>query len=158
MTAAYNPFEILNLPMVRRLVQHGNHYIVLQRFNWPGIKEGAGFLATPYQDEASAKKHQLQLAEKEGKTLNLSADITKITDLVSSPKYYLFLNTFREEKWSEKILKHYQRNIISFLRSRMSIHSNDSIDIHLHLTFGRLKATVTANGPEHEFDAFDMIK
>ena len=75
MVAAYNPFEILNLPMTRRITQHGNHFIVLQRFNWPGIKEGFGFMATPYKDEKSGKAHAAQLSGKEGKLLNLSSDI-----------------------------------------------------------------------------------
>lgn len=158
MIAAYNPFEILNLPMIRRLISHGNHLIVLQRFNWPGIAPGQSFMATPYSNEGSAKKHADQLAEKEGKILNLSSDIEKITALINNPKYYLFLCTFRDEKWDQKMLKLYQRNMISFLRAKMPISSNDAIDIHMHLKFGRLKATVTANGPEHEFDVYDMIK
>lgn len=158
MIAAYNPFEILNLPIIRRLISHGNHFIVLQRFNWPGIAEGHGFMATPYPNELLAKKHADQLAEKEGKTLNLSSDIEKIGSLIDNPKYNLFLCTFRDEKWDQKMLKLYQRNIISFLKTKMPISSNSSIDIHMYLKYGRLKATVTANGPEYEFDVYQMIK
>lgn len=47
MTAAYNPFEILNIPMLKRIAQHGSHFIVLQRFDWPGIVPGRGFMGTP---------------------------------------------------------------------------------------------------------------
>jgi hypothetical protein len=158
MTAAYNPFEILNIPMLKRITQHGNHFIVLQRFNWPGIEPGRGFMATPYADQAKAVQHVSHLSEKEGKVLNLSADATKITDLINAPKYYLFLNTFRDPNWDNRILKHYQRNIISYLKARMPIRQTDQIDINLSLQYGRLKAVVTANGPEHTFDAYEMIK
>ncbi len=158
MLAAYNPFEILNLPMIRRITQHGNHFIVLQRFNWPGIKEGFGFMATPYKDEKSGKAHAAQLSGKEGKLLNLSADIEKITALINDPKYSLFLCTFREESWNKKMIKLYQRNMISYIKSHMPTASNDAIVIQMDLKFGRLKATVTANGPEHEFDLYEMIK
>ena len=158
MTAAYNPFEILNLPMIRRLTQHGNHFIVLQRFNWPGIKEGNGFMATPYKDEKSGKAHAAQLSGKEGKLLNISRDIEKVTTLINDPRYSLFLCTFREESWSRKIIKLYQRNIMDYIKGCMPVTANDEIIIHLNLKFGRLNATVTANGPEHEFDVYEMIK
>jgi len=139
MTAAYNPFEILNLPLLRGIIQHGNRVIVLQRFNWPGITEGHGFMGTPSTDEAKAKQDVAQSSEKEGKFLNLSADAEKITNLINDPKFYLFLNTFRDTNRDAKILKHYQRNIISFLHSRMTIRQKDPIDIHLVLEYGRLK-------------------
>ncbi|KAA0992107.1 hypothetical protein [Dyadobacter aurulentus] len=158
MTAAYNPFEILNLPMIRRLTQHGNHFIVLQRFNWPGIREGNGFIATPYKDEKSGKAHAARLAEKEGKLLTISSDLEKITTLINDPRYSLFLCTFREKSWSKKIIKLYQRNMIAYIKSCMPVTSNDEIIIHLDLKFGRLKATVPANAPEHEFDVYEMIK
>ncbi|CAG5006786.1 hypothetical protein DYBT9275_03896 [Dyadobacter sp. CECT 9275] len=144
MTAAYNPFEILNLPMIRYLIQHGRHFIVLQRFNWPGIKQGRGFMATPYADEKSAKQHQAQFE--------------KITALIDNPRYYFFLCTFREEKWSEKMLKIYQRNILSFLKAHMSYGSSYAVDIHLHVKYGSLKAIVTANDVEYEFDVYEMIE
>ena len=158
MVAAYNPFEILNLPMIRRITQHGNHFIVLQRFNWPGIKEGFGFMATPYKDEKSGKAHATQLSDKEGKLLSFSADIEKITALINDPKYSLFLCTFREESWNKKMIRLYQRNMISYIKAHMPVTSNDAIVIQMDLKFGRLKATVTANGPEHEFDLYEMIR
>lgn len=158
MTAAYNPFEILNLPLLRGIIQHGNRVIVLQRFNWPGIAEGHAFMGTPYVDEAKAKKHAAHLSEKEGKLLSMSADAEKITTLIDDPKYYLFLNTFRDPNWDAKILKHYQIKMISFLRSRMPVPQKDPIDIHLVLEYGRLKAMVNVNGTERTFDAFEMIK
>ena len=115
-------------------------------------------MGTPYTDQAKAAQHVSHLSEKEGNVLNLSADATKITDLINDPKYYLFLNTFRDPNWDNRILKHYQRNIISYLKARMPIRQSDAIDIHLSLQYGRLKAVVTANGPEHTFDAYEMIK
>ncbi|MDR6809753.1 hypothetical protein J2Y45_006866 [Dyadobacter sp. BE34] len=158
MVAAYNPFEILNLPMIRRITQHGNHFIVLQRFKWPGIKEGFGFMATPYKDEKSGKAHAAQLSGNEGKLLNLSSDIEKITSLINDPRYSLFLCTFREESWNKKMIKLYQRNMISYIKAHMPVTSNDAIVIQMDLKYGRLKATVTANGPEHEFDLYEMIR
>lgn len=77
MTAAYNLLEILNIPMLKRITQHGSHFILLQRFNWPGIEPGRGFMATPYSDQVKAAQHVSHLSEKEGKVLDLSADAAK---------------------------------------------------------------------------------
>nr|WP_295933001.1 hypothetical protein [uncultured Dyadobacter sp.] len=158
MTAAYNPFEILNVPMLKQIEQHGNHFIVLQRFNWPGIEPGRAFMGTPYAEQSKAAEHVAHLSEKEGKLLNLNADAVKITDLINDPKYNLFLSTFRDPNWDNRILKHYQRNIISYLKARIPFRQSNPIDINLSLEYGRLKAVVTANGPEHTFDAYEMIK
>lgn len=100
----------------------------------------------------------MRLPWKEGKLLSLSADAEKITTLINDPKYYLFLNTFRDPNWDAKILKHYQIKMISFLRSRIPVPQKDPIDIHLVLEYGRLKAMVNVNGTEKTFDAFEMIK
>jgi hypothetical protein len=156
--ATYNPFEILNLPLLRTLIREGNQHIVLQRFNWPGIRERFGFIGTPYVDESKAKKHQAQLSPREGKILNLNLDIEKLNNLVGNPQYYLFLNTFRDQQWNARILIRYQHKITTFLKSQMSVESKDSIDIHLRLEFGRLVATITGNGREAEFEVYEMIK
>lgn len=158
MTASYNPFEILNLPILRGLIQRGNRVIVLQRFRWPGIAEHRGFIGTPYRDEPAAKKHIAQLSDKEGKLLDLNADLEKIIKLMGDPKYHLFLSAFRDPKWQAGILKHYQQNIVSFLRAEMSMEGEDPLNIDLTLEYGRLKVSVILNEDERVFDAFEMIK
>ncbi|MCF0072470.1 hypothetical protein LZD49_18455 [Dyadobacter sp. CY261] len=158
MQASYNPFEILNLPTLKTISRLGNRYLVLQRFHWPGIKEGRGFIGTPYMNEAEAKAHQASLSEKEGKTLNLILDEKKLTDLVTDPQYFLFLSSFRDQQWNARIVMRYQHSITSFLNTQMNIRALDEVTIYFRLEFGRLKATVTAFGDEHEFDAHDMIK
>ncbi|MGX5858274.1 hypothetical protein ACWKW6_31750 [Dyadobacter jiangsuensis] len=158
MLASYNPFEILNLPTLKTIGRLGNRYIVLQRFEWPGIKEGRGFIGTPYMDEATAKVHQANLSEKEGKTLNLILDVEKLSKLVVDPRYFLFLSTFRDQQWNARIATRYQNSITSFLKQRINIQSLEGVSIYFRLEFGRLKATVTAFGDEHEFDAHEMIK
>jgi hypothetical protein len=98
MIAAYNPFEILNQPMIKTIVRQGNQFLVLQRFSWPGLQEGTAFIGTPYVNEIKAREHEKALVAHEGKLLNLTSDLEKLTQLINNPKYYLFLSRFRDPK------------------------------------------------------------
>jgi hypothetical protein len=158
MIAAYNPFEILNQPMIKTIVRQGDQFLVLQRFSWPGLQDGMAFIGTPYVNEIKAREHEKALAANEGKVLNLTSDLEKLTQLIDDPKYYLFLCTFRDPKWKSKILHQYQGNILSFLKAKMPIHSPDGVRVDLYLKFGRLTASIILNNPEFEFDAYDMIE
>jgi len=157
MTAAYNPFELLSLPLVRRLVQQGNRYIVLQRFSWPGVRRRCGFIGTPYITERNARQHQAQLSEKEGKTLSLTTDMGTMTSLLEDLRYHVFLSTFRDEKWERKLLKLYGDNVLTFLKTNLKINELDGVDIHLHLSNGKLKASVTLGEAEYEYDVCVMV-
>ncbi|MCF0075338.1 hypothetical protein LZD49_32975 [Dyadobacter sp. CY261] len=51
MTTAYNPFLVLDMPYLKTLLTKGMYYIVLQRFNWPGLQPGRAFIATAYKEK-----------------------------------------------------------------------------------------------------------
>ena len=65
----YNPFEQVTKSSFRELVESGYADFVLQRFEWPDVKEKTGFLLTPYDDEQAADQHAHQLGSKEGRAL-----------------------------------------------------------------------------------------
>ncbi|GLU52586.1 ribosomal protein S21/MRP21 [Dyadobacter frigoris] len=90
--------------------------------------------------------------------IDLQVGIQRITPLIDDPKYFLFLNTFRDAHWASKVLKHYQKNIVLYLKANTTIRIKDGIDIELAFQNGRLKAIVQSNGPLKEFDAYDLIK
>ena len=158
MSTSYNPFELLTLPLLKDLLRRHKYFIVVQRFNWPGIMTGKGFMVTPYEEQKSAKAHADKLDIKEGRMIDLQIEMQKITQLIDGPQYFLFLNTFRDAHWASKVLKHYQNNIVLFLNANTTIRIKDGIDIELAFHDGRLKAIIQSKGPLKEFDAYDLIK
>ncbi|WP_439559025.1 hypothetical protein [Dyadobacter sp.] len=158
MVASYNPYEILNLPLIRKQLQRGNCYLVLQRFNWPGIKQGQAFIGTIYDQHAKAKLHLSQLTVNEGKILHMETDLEKLIELINSPRYYLFLSEFSDKNWSENIRKHYHRSITVFLKVNLPDWSGSIADVQLYPKFGKLKAVVTYLDTEYEFDAYQMMR
>lgn len=57
----YNPFEQVTMESFHNLVEAGYSNFVLQRFEWPSVKEKTAFLLTPYDDLLAAKEHASQL-------------------------------------------------------------------------------------------------
>lgn len=43
----YNPSEPVTKELFNEMVESGYENFVLQRFNWPGVKDNTGFLLTP---------------------------------------------------------------------------------------------------------------
>ena len=94
----YNPFEQVTQSSFRELIESGYADFVLQRFEWPDVKEKTGFLLTPYDDKESADRHGHQLGEKEGRALQLPQDADKIESLLATGSgYRIFLNRIKEE-------------------------------------------------------------
>jgi hypothetical protein len=111
MTAAYNPFLTLDMPCLKRLLSAGKYYIVLQRFQWPGLSEYSAFIATPYADQNAAKKHAGKLAAQQGRMLDGRTEYDKFKKLFNDPRYTIFVGKFKEADWQAKVIKHYQKNI-----------------------------------------------
>jgi len=74
----YNPFEQVTKSSFRELIESGYADFVLQRFEWPDVKEKTGFLLTPYDDKETTDQHAHQLGAKEGRALQLPQDGDKI--------------------------------------------------------------------------------
>ncbi|WP_313182536.1 hypothetical protein [Sphingobacterium siyangense] len=60
----YNPFEQVTKSSFRELVESGYADFVLQRFEWPDVKEKTGFLLTPNDDKEAADQHAHQLGQR----------------------------------------------------------------------------------------------
>ena len=70
----YIPFEQVNIQLFQDLVERGYKDYVLQRFQWPSIENGKGFLLSAYTDESIAHEHAFHLGEKEGKAVILGKE------------------------------------------------------------------------------------
>lgn len=158
MSVPYNPFEPLDLFLLKEMQRARKQFLVVQRFGWPGVPDKKGFMVTPYEQQIPAMQHVEMLDPKEGKLIDLLSEADKITALINHPQYLLFINNFRDELWASRILKHYQKNIISYLITHTTIPVKNGISIELTFKFGRLKAIIDSKGPRKEFDAYDLVK
>src|ERR1700744_3055553 len=68
----YNPFLRVKEDTLKKLMGARKPYVVIQRFQWPGQHLQKTFLMSAYADEQEAHSHELELAPKEGKVLNLN--------------------------------------------------------------------------------------
>lgn len=157
MSIPYNPFELLTLIFLKNFQRNKQHLLVIQRFNWPGIPAGRGFMVTPYFSEKTARQHQATLDAKEGRLVNLYLEMDIVIALLNSSKYLLFVSSFREMRWNTRVLTYYQKNISSFLRAKNLVGAGDQPDIELMLEYGKLKAAVRSAGTTQIFDAYDLI-
>lgn len=146
----YNPFEPVTKDLFSELVESGYENFVLQRFNWPGIKEKSGFLLTPYDEKKKAEEHAFHLDPKEGKSLQIPIDTEKINLLLTiGSGYRIFLNRIKDEHWESRMKKLYEKNIINYLRTKTRFKRTDHIDIYFSLEYGRVIAEIT-NGETHK--------
>ena len=157
MSAAYNPFELLTLPLLKNFQRSKQHLLVIQRFNWPGVPAGRGFMITPYMNENTAKQHAALLGSKEGRLVNLYLEMDTVIGLLNSTKYLLFINSFREMRWSSRVLSYYQKNIQSYLTANGFTTPPDQTEIEFSFETGRLKAVVRCGDHKQNFDAYDLI-
>jgi hypothetical protein len=154
----YNPFEPLSEDVLKRIISLGNKYFVVQRFQWPGLSPSNTFVATPYADKDDAVRHTSDLQEKEGKLLIVPEEILKITSLINSDAYFIFVNTFRDQSWATRIIKAYNKNIVSYIRARTNFKAKDPIDIELKFENGRLLAVISSGDTQHLTSAYELIK
>ncbi|MBE9462115.1 hypothetical protein ACFP1I_12830 [Dyadobacter subterraneus] len=158
MSVPYNPFELLNLPLIKELLRKNTNFLVVQRLQWPGIPNKKGFIATPYQQQKAAREHEQKLDSNEGRMIDLQFELDKILALIESPKYLLFLNAYRDLDWQDKILKHYQKNILSKLEISTQIQAIEDVSIDLSFKFGKLTASIQFGESIQEFGLLDLIK
>ncbi|GLU57426.1 hypothetical protein Dfri01_68870 [Dyadobacter frigoris] len=157
MSVPYNPFELLNLPLIKDLLRKNTHFLVVQRLQWPGIPDKKGFIATPYQQQKPAQEHAQKLDSNEGRMINLQFELDKILALVESPKYLLFLNAYRDLDWHDKVLKHYQKNILSNLKQHHMIQTFEEADFECSFESGRLMVRVQILESIQKFLLYDLI-
>ncbi len=154
----YNPFEPVTLSLFDELVESGYDYFVLQRFNWPGVKEKTGFLLTPYDDRKNAEEHVFYLNSNEGKSLQFPEDVEKIDSLLSvGSGYRIFLNRIKDENWETRMKKFYEKNIINYLRTKTQFKRTDHIDIYFSLEYGRVMAEITNGETKKRTLAIELL-
>lgn len=155
----YNPFSPYTKSTLKEQISEGNRWFVLQRFKWPLVADGKGFMVTAYQNEEDALWHASQLDEKEGKALHMPDDLHKLEALLQTGSgYRLYLDKIKEENWNKRMLKVYEKPIINFLRARTRFTRKDTIDILFTLELGRVKAKITNGTTEINVNAIDLIK
>lgn len=154
----YNPFEPLSEEVLKRIISQGNKYFVIQRFPWPGLSPSNSFVVTPYADKDDAFRHAADLQEKEGKLLIVPEEILKITSLITSDAYFIFVNTFRDQSWAPRVIKAYNKNIVSYIRARTNFKPKDPIDIELKFENGRLVAVISSGDIQYLTSAYELIK
>ena len=100
----YIPFEQVTVKLFHDLVERGYKDYVLQRFEWPGLKAGKGFILSPYAAPDAAIAHAHQLSKNEGKALHVPDDAGKIVDLLRvNSDYRVFINKFSDEDWNTRL-------------------------------------------------------
>lgn len=155
----YNPFEPVTKALFNELVESGFENFVLQRFNWPGVKEKSGFLLTPYDEKNQAEEHAFHLDSKEGKSLQIPEDNEKIDSLLSvGSGYRIFLNRIKDENWESRMKKLYEKNIINYLRTKTRFKRTDHIDIYFSLENGRVVAEITNGETQKKVFAIELLR
>ncbi|NGM72846.1 hypothetical protein [Sphingobacterium sp. SGL-16] len=155
----YVPFEQLTHKLFNDLITRGYKDYVLQKFDWPGVNHGKGFLLSAYENKERANQHAVELDVKEGKALHLPEDFEKIEKLLEvNSGYRIFLNKIRDLDWEKRMLKYYKVNIVNYLRFNTRFKRKDPVDILFTLEHGRVKAVIESAGLRKEVKAYDLIK
>lgn len=156
----YNPFTPFTETVFRESLREGVYIYVIQRFSWPLVEKGWGFMVSPYRDTDEAFAHAAQLGENEGKLLDVrsEAGLASVERLVlKGSGYRLFLNKFKESDWKNRMMKLYRDKIIAYLRFRTPFRARDTIDITFWLEHGRVKATITNGERNLTVSAAELI-
>lgn len=156
-SAFYNPFEPLTPALLKNIAHEGYRHIILQRFSWPELERNTSFMATVYDNEQAAKYHEMELLPNEGKLLTLPQDASRISDILTSLTFKVFINTFKDQVWKGRILKAYKNNITAFLRSQ-NFKTKDPVDIELKFEWGRLLAIIRSGERTIRLPAHKLIE
>lgn len=154
----YIPFEQVTVALYGELQERGYTIFVLQRFVWPSVGQGKGFMLSAYADRGEAEAHAAALDPKEGKLLTAADDDDKIQALLQvNSGYRLFLNKLKDTDWNKRMLKWYQSNIVQYLRSKTRFKRTDPIDILFTIEDGRVWATISSGDSSKKVAAIDLI-
>jgi len=157
MSVAYNPFELLDLPALKDMQRKGKCFLVIQRFQWPGLPAKKGFIVSPYQEEKMGRQHAETLDNKEGRLIDLSVEYNIVLSLINHPQYLLFLSSFREPDWQLRLLRYYQKNIESFFADKTETKFNQNTDMEFGIRYGKLRAMIRTESREDEYDVIEML-
>ncbi|TWV91983.1 hypothetical protein [Chitinophaga pinensis] len=157
----YNPFEVVTPAFIEMLLQHAHCYIVLQKFQYPGVAMNKGFMATAYTTLAQALSHLGELHQGEGKMLHLAdkADQEKLLSLLDpSTGYQFFYSTTPDVTACKKLTQLYKLKVSNYIRSQLRMKNDGGYDVTLKVISGRFMAVITSGQQRKEVLFYEMIR
>ncbi|OOQ58298.1 hypothetical protein [Mucilaginibacter pedocola] len=156
----YNPFLRIKEDTLKKLMGMGKPHVVIQRFQWPGQPAQQTFLVSAYADEQEARRHEAELAAKEGKMQNL-LDLNQYQAVVKLLKngsgLNLFFNGTIDALHEKRLKKAYVKNVSAYIHY-IRMKKEDHYDVRIFVEHGRLKAEITSGEQSHTALFYDMIK
>ena len=157
----YNPFELLTAAFIEMLQQHAHYYVVLQRFQYPGIAENKGFMATAYLTVEEALSHLAELHKGEGKVLDLADKVEReklLSLLEPSSGYQFFYSTTPDVAACKKLTQTYKLKVSSYIKSQLRMKGDGGYDVTLKVIAGRFMAVITSGQQRKEVLFYEMIR
>lgn len=147
----YNPFIRVNEHSIPKLIEAGKHYIVVQRFSWPGVPEKTGFMVSAYEEEWKAREHSNELAANEGKmqNLHLEADLQKVLSLVQTGSgFSVFFNGTIDRKNEKRLEKAYGKQVHAYIKY-IRLPKADEYSVRIYVEYGRVMAEISSGSHGH---------
>lgn len=159
----YNPFEPLTIERVQQLLLMGQPILVVQRFQWTGIINGAGFMATRYSYPEEAADHLFHLLPNEGKLVDLlhPAQRDKLLALLTpGSTYQVYLDSLKDKNWAKKMQQVYAEDVRKYIRSQTQLKPDRDagVDLNFHLRYGRVMAVINTGTQRLEVPFYEIIK
>ncbi|QJB34894.1 hypothetical protein HF324_27620 [Chitinophaga oryzae] len=149
-TFFYNPFDRLTESMIQFSVIMGEKYWIVQRFEWPGVPSGKGFMVSRYSKKENALVHYQHLQVGEGKMLDVSEDAEKLKALLQpGSEYHVFINTFQRGDWKKRMHSKYKKQFVSYITKQTNTTPlQGPVQVNLYFEYGRLMAEIHASEKE----------
>jgi hypothetical protein len=155
----YNPFLRIKEDTLKKIMDVGKPYVVIQRFQWPGQRLQNTFLLSAYTDEQEARRHEEQLRPKEGKAQNL-LDLNQyqtVFDLLKNDSgIAMFFNGTFDTRHEKRLQKAYGKAVSAYIHY-IRMKKDDHYDVRIYVEYGRLKAEITSGEQSHTALFYDMI-
>ncbi|WP_343670741.1 hypothetical protein [Chitinophaga sp.] len=159
----YNPFEPLTVERIQQLLLMGQPILVVQRFQWPGIINGAGFMATRYSYPEDTVDHLAHLLPNEGKLVDLLQPLQRnklLALLGPHSTYHVYIDTLKDKHWAKQMQQVYAEDVRKYIRSqtRLKPDRDRGVDINFHLRYGRVMAIINTGTQQLDVPFYDIIK
>jgi len=160
MSLFYNPFLRISSAAISKLIENGTPYVVIQRFKWPGVPPGKGFLVCAYRTQHEAERHAFALEPTEGKMQNLleEEDQTKMIALSGKDSGYLvFFNGTVDLAQDKNLKKAFVKSVHGYIQY-IRMPKEDEYRVRIFVEYGRVQATITSGPHSHTALFYNMIK
>lgn len=150
----------MNSAAISKLIENGTPYVVTQRFKWPGVPLGKGFLVCAYRTEQEAELHALALEPNEGKAQNLLEEEDQAKMIAFSEKdsgYFLFFNGTVDINQDKSLKKAFVKSVHNYIRY-IRMPKEESYQVRIFVEYGRVQATITSGPHSHTALFYNMIK